>query len=94
MYEITFRRSALKELKKLDRPIRQKILAKIEECAENPFLFQQLTGDLHGYYSTHLIIQQVQYRIIYQIFKEEITINVVMVGTRENIYNSLKKRIY
>jgi len=93
MYEISFRRSALKEIKKLDRPIRQKILAKIEECAENPYLSEELVGDLHGYYSAHCTIQKVQYRILYQILEGKITINIVMVGTRENIYESFKKRI-
>lgn len=90
MYEISFRRSALKEIKKLDKPIRQKIFAKIEECAENPYLSEQLVGDLHGYYSAHCTIQRTQYRIIYQIFKETITINIIMVGTRENICDTLK----
>jgi len=93
MYEISFRRSALKEIRKLDKPIRQKILAKIEECAESPYLSEELTGDLRGYYSAHCIIQKTQYRIIYQIFEESITISIVMVGTRENIYRTLKSRI-
>lgn len=93
MYEISFRRSALKDIKKLDKPIRQKILAKIQECAENPYRFEQLTGDLRGYYSVHCFIQRIQYRIIYQIFKETITISIVMVGTRENIYNTFKNKI-
>ncbi|MCR6546999.1 type II toxin-antitoxin system RelE family toxin [Dehalobacterium formicoaceticum] len=93
MYEISFRRSALKEIKKLDKPIRQKDLAKIEECAENPFLFKRLTGDLRSYYSAHCTIQRTQYRIIYEIFEETIMINILMVGTRENLYEALKKRI-
>lgn len=93
MYEISFRRSALKEIKKLDKPIQQKVLAKIEECAETPYLFEHLTGDLRGYYSAHCTIQRTQYRIIYEIFEETIMINIVMVGTRENLYEALKKRI-
>ncbi len=93
MHEISFRRSALKDMRKLVKPVCQKILAKIEECAESPYAFEQLTGDLHGYYSAHCTIQQVQYRIIYQIFEDKITLNIVMVGTRENIYDTLKKRI-
>ena len=49
MHDIEFRRSALKEIKKLDNPIRREMVFQIENCAENPYEGKSLKGDLSGY---------------------------------------------
>lgn len=93
MYTIEYRRSAVKELKKLDKPIRKEMVSQIKRCAEQPQAGKSLKGELSSYLSSDYTFKGVSYRIIYTIDKKTKIITVEMVGSRENIYNHLKRML-
>jgi len=93
MYDIEYRRSALKEIKKLDKQIRQEIILQIEICAENPLKGKHLKGVLSGYLSYDFTYKSASYRIIYTINRSARVMTIEMAGTRENIYNAFKRKL-
>ena len=69
--KISFKASVEKDLRKIDKNEREKILKKIKnELITNPGIDKQLTGTFKGLYSYRVG----NYRIIYYILKEEILI--------------------
>ena len=69
--KISFKASVEKDLRKIDKNEREKILKKIKnELITNPGIDKQLTGTFKGLYSYRVG----NYRIIYSILKEEILI--------------------
>ncbi len=90
MYTVQFTNKALKGFKRLPRNIKAEIMKRGNELIEDPLKGDQLSGELREYRSHHFSFKSVQYRIIYKIYPEEQIINVIKVGTRENIYEHLK----
>ena len=84
-YKIYFRKSAAKELGKLSNPEVQKLIQRIESLAIDPWPTgcEKLTGQ--EFYR----IRQGNYRIIYSIQDDELTIWVVKVSHRKDIYKRL-----
>jgi mRNA interferase RelE/StbE len=84
-YKIYFRKSAAKELRKLPKPAIQKIIKRIESLAidPRPIGCEKLTGQ--EFYR----IRQGNYRIIYSIQDDELTICLVKIGHRKDIYKRL-----
>lgn len=66
MYEVVILNLAAKQLRNLDKPIKDKIITTLEKIAENPFVGERLKGNLTAIYSYHLKIASVKYRIAYQ----------------------------
>ncbi len=93
MYDVLFRRSAIKEIKKLDKPIRKEMLKQINACGEKPNTGKSLKGDLSSYYSYPFSYKGVDYRIIYTLNQSEETITIEMAGSRENIYTYMKRML-
>lgn len=93
MYEVVILNSAAKQLRNLDKPVKNKIIAALEQIAENPFGAERLKGDLAAVYSHHLKVGGIEYRIAYQIKEQEIVVVIIQIGTRENFYEELKKRL-
>ncbi|MCD6355415.1 MAG: type II toxin-antitoxin system RelE/ParE family toxin [Prolixibacteraceae bacterium] len=83
MYKILFRKSAEKQLLALPKKTGYRIIQKIRLLSEDPFpngvkkmvgfknLFRLRTGDS---------------RIIYMVEKEELIIEIIKIGNRQNIY--------
>jgi len=93
MYHIEYRRSALKEIKRLDKPARKEMVSHIERCAEDPYRKgKPLHGGLSGYFTYDFTYQKVSYRFIYIIHQQHQTMVVALAGTRENIYNNMLTR--
>ena len=84
-YKIYFRKSAAKELGKIPNPEVQKVIQRIESLANDPRPIgcEKLTGQ--EFYR----IRKGNYRIIYSIQDDELTIWVVKIGHRKDIYNRL-----
>ena len=84
-YKIYFRKSAAKELGKIPNPEVQKVIQRIESLAIDPRSIgcEKLTGK--EFYR----IRKGNYRIIYSIQDDELTIWVVKIGHRKNIYKRL-----
>ena len=93
MYEVVILNSAAQQLRNLDKPVKNQIIAALDQIAENPLIGDWLKGDLAALYSYHLKVADVEYRIAYQIKEQEIMVVVLQIGTRENFYDELKKRL-
>lgn len=82
MYELQYKKKAIKALAQINNPYYSAIIKAIDELAENPrpFGYKKLTGR-NGYR-----IRVGTYRIIYDIFDTNLTIEIVNVGSRGGIY--------
>ncbi len=81
-FEILFKASVYKDFRKIPKKDLQKILSKIENLRTNPRLSgsEKLTGQ--NLYR----VRQGNYRILYSIQDNQLTIWVIKVGHRKDIY--------
>ncbi|MEN8236900.1 MAG: type II toxin-antitoxin system RelE/ParE family toxin [Pseudomonadota bacterium] len=86
IYKALFTPQAAKSLKKLPSNIRNLISRKIDTLLENPFPYN--SEKLKGYQSLHKT-RVGDYRIIYQVEQESITIVIVRIGHRREVYQKL-----
>lgn len=83
---------AKKDLKKLEKKVSIEIIKEaFPLLQQNPTVGNELSGNLKGLWSYHLIQKGIHYRIIYEI-QEEI-IGIILIAPRENVYKKLKKRM-
>jgi mRNA interferase RelE/StbE len=85
MHKIVIRSSAERELKKLPIKIYQNVRTLIFSLAENPRPYGVETLTDYGK-EKHYRVRNGDYRIIYQIHDDIITIEIVKVGHRRDIY--------
>jgi mRNA interferase RelE/StbE len=93
MFEVIVPKSIIKEIKKLGKPVAQKVKKAIGDIAENPYLGESLKGDLEDIRKWVIKDQGIQYRIAYEIHEDRVEVKIIRVGTRENFYEELKRRI-
>ena len=84
VYSIEMTRPALRQMKKLDRNIRERLSQRIEALAEAPLPpgAIQLKGLLPPLYR----VREGNYRIIYRIQQDKLTILIVRIGHRSEVY--------
>lgn len=84
-YSLRFKRSVAKDLKSIPKSDVQRIMARIEALADDPRPPQaeMLTGD------DKYRIRQGVYRILYQIEDDVLTVCVVKIGHRREVYRSV-----
>jgi len=84
-YKIYFRKSTAKELKALPNPTLQKVIKKIEALTldPRPAGCEKLTGK--EYYR----VRQGNYRIVYSIQDNELTVWVIKISHRKDIYKRM-----
>ena len=82
-YNLFFKASAEKELRRIPKPYLSKIIQKIESLPKQPrpHGVQMLCGD-DGLYR----LRQVDYRIVYEINDRERKITLVKIGHRREVY--------
>jgi mRNA interferase RelE/StbE len=81
-YEIYFKKSVWKDLKKIPKVDLKRILSRIENLADNP-----RPSDCEKLTSQELYrVRQGKYRIVYSVQDNELTIWVIKVGHRKDIY--------
>lgn len=83
MYNITFKRSTVKELKKIPQNEQIKILKAINSLSENPHPNghkKLIGGDIA------FRIRIGNYRVIYNVYENELVIEVIRIGHRKNVY--------
>ena len=82
MFEIKFKKKAIKALSRINNPNYNNIIKVIDNLAENPRPngYKKLTGR-DGYR-----VRVGSYRIIYDIFDTKLIIEIVNVGSRGDIY--------
>ncbi|OGF23356.1 hypothetical protein A2Y83_01415 [Candidatus Falkowbacteria bacterium RBG_13_39_14] len=81
-YRIVLKKKAEKELGKIPKGERYKVLAVIAELAREPYLGKKLEGEFAGLYS----IRVWPYRMIYTIYKKELLIIIIRIGHRQGVY--------
>ncbi len=83
MYKVLIDEKVLKDLRKIDKKYREKIIKTIEEkIAKDPYKGKKLLGDLSDFYRYRVG----DYRIIYLIFDDRVEIEIVKVGHRKEVY--------
>lgn len=80
-----------KLIKKFSLELREKVVTEAYKITENLCQHEKLSGPLSKFYSWHFSFKGIEYRIAYQVFNNENRIVIVLVGTRENFYEKLKK---
>lgn len=83
LYKIEWKRSAVKELKKLSKENINRILETVEALSSSPFPNQtkKLVGSDNSFR-----IRVGDYRIIYTVLSKILTIEIIRVGHRRDIY--------
>lgn len=85
LYEITFSDSALKQLKKLERQLQERMVSAIERIRIRPQAYvQKLVGD-PGYK-----LRVGDYRVIMDINQGKLEILIIKIGHRKNVYNLIR----
>ncbi|MFB6349902.1 type II toxin-antitoxin system RelE/ParE family toxin [Moraxella sp. ZJ142] len=88
-YKLEFKESAKKEFDKLGPDIKDKFRKKLANVLENPRIAK---NKLRGSGSKDLYkikLRSDGYRLLYQVFDDEIVIIVITVGKRDNVYSNL-----
>ena len=84
-YNVVFSPTSVKQLSKLPESISKRIIRKIYSIRDEPGSFCEPLTDHQGLYK----LRTGDYRIIMRISKNELTIFVLRVGNRKNVYNNL-----
>lgn len=87
MYSVVLKATAAKELCKLPWKDQGRIRSAIDHLAEDPFFGKAMQGDCKGMFS----IRVWPYRIIYTIQKNIVTVTVVAIGHRKDVYKKLPR---
>ena len=85
-YKLLFLKEAVEEFKKLDKATQRIIKEKLELLAQNPETLKNNIKPLKGQYKGLYRLRVGNYRVIYKIDKEKITILVIRIGHRRDIY--------
>lgn len=83
LYKIEWKQSARKELKKLQKKTISRILQIVETLPDNPH--PSRSRKLHGTEYTYRLSAG-DYRIIYSVYSAILTIEIVKIGHRKEIY--------
>jgi mRNA-degrading endonuclease RelE of RelBE toxin-antitoxin system len=92
-FEIRLSVGAVKDLKKMEPALRDFMYNRIYEIAEDPYGNKKLTGPFKELRSYQCKFKGVEYRAIYYINEDGKLIIIALVGTRENLYKELARRI-
>jgi len=86
-YKIFFKKSAVRELDKIPKKDLKLILNRIDSLSKNPRPkgVEKLVGD------NRYRIRQGNYRVVYSIQDNELTVWIVKVGHRSDVYQKLRK---
>ena len=84
MYRMRILEAAARELARLDKPVGHRIVKRINWLATNldNIRPEALAGNLAGFYK----LRVGDYRIVYEIFRDEQTIVIHAIGHRREIY--------
>lgn len=92
-YNLEFKKSALKEWKKLNSTIREQFKKKLAKRLDNPRVPSAALSGAKDIYKIKL--RQVGYRLVYSVTDQTVTVTVVAVGkrNRNDIYNLALSRL-
>jgi len=81
-FSLKIKSSALKELKRINKPERTRIIHAIDQLPASPWLGKVLKGELSGLRR----IRVGDYRVIYEIHEQQVLILVVRIAHRKGVY--------
>jgi mRNA interferase RelE/StbE len=81
-YSIQIKSSALKAIRKLDAPVRRRIVERVDSLAENPTAGTRLKGEFEGLWR----VREGDYHIVYELRRQEVTVLVLRVAHRRVVY--------
>ena len=81
-YSLKIKQSAYKELQRLDKKERIRIVSAIDKLKENPHIGKALKGELSGLRR----IRSGNYRVIYEINEGEVLVLVLRIAHRKQVY--------
>ena len=96
-YRVTLTADAADDFRRLDGSLKQPVAKQLKKLETSPLLGEHLGNkaglDLTGYYKLYAAKKSV--RIVYRIIAEEVIVEVVAIGKREDlaVYQSALKRI-
>ena len=92
-YRLNFKKSALKEWKKLGSTLQQQFKKKLVERLENPHVPASKLSGAENIYKIKL--HQSGYRLVYKVEDQVIIVTVLAVGKRErnDVYRKAMKRL-
>lgn len=91
MYQIRIMPKAEKFIKKQkEKNLKEKIKNAFLEIQKNPYIGEKKIGDLAGIYGFDLFYNKTNYEISYKIYEDKNIVVIILIGTRENFYESLK----
>lgn len=82
MFVVYITRKAQKQFEKLVPKMRSLVLQTFTHLGTNPFAGKKLEGEYEGFWA----IRVWPYRIIYTIAKKILTVTVVAIGNRKDVY--------
>jgi len=91
-YELEFKKSALKEWKKLGATVQTQLKKKLIEVLGNPRIpANKLSGSTNLY---KIKLKQAGYRLVYEVNDQIITVTVIAIGKRErsSVYKTALER--
>jgi mRNA interferase RelE/StbE len=80
-YSVRIKQSAAKELARIDKPNRERIIAAIDGLKDNPHKGSLLKGELSGLRR----IRVGDYRVLYEISQGELIVLVIQVARRRHV---------
>ena len=85
-FEIRWKTSAKKELKKLEPSVIEKIITAVEKLLETPYPqgVRKIQGAEHTYR-----IRIGDYRVIYSIYANVLLIEIIKIGHRKEVYRDI-----
>lgn len=81
-YHLVLEKKVQKDLEKIDTRFKERIYSALLSLRDNPYLGKKLSGEYDGNRSYRVW----PYRIIYRISAKEITVYVVKIGHRQEVY--------
>ena len=83
-YKVVVKKSAVKEIEKLNKKDTQRVIERIKKLGEDPRPIgsKKLSGQ------EKYRVRQGNFRILYQIFEDTLIVTVVKVGNRKDVYRS------
>jgi len=86
LYAVEYLPEAAKELASLDKPMQKIVKEKIDTLSQNPSALKNNIKVLKGKHSGKYRLRVGDHRIIYRLKNETITITIIRIGHRKEVY--------
>ena len=93
MYVVNYAKAAERYFKKIkNKQLLSAFKDAIDKLSVNPYIGSQKTGDLRGIYGYDVKYAGTNYEVAYRVYEDnKKLVVVILAGTRENFYESLKR---